>query len=583
VVEMQQLKRVNYEKAVSPVIATILMVAITVVLSGVLYVWAANLAESNTDGTFEMYTFSAASAPGEMTSETNDNLIIVTMDQGKDLDWAKLDVKLSIAGAASVSCAGPGETTGACMILESDPEGNVWGIGEAVTIKENGVDLCNSDVCEVSVSVVNSRQGKTLDESSITAESIPLPPNPCYDKVLYNTQTHEVISKSQVEEGNTIWMLLPETSTNYVHPAYYSMALGHKVLDCSDDAYVEGWILTVLRDSNGGGSDDSGDSSSSTPEEIFSNYNYNVDNLGVRWVITDLTSTSGSGGELGLYVDRLTITEGVQYSGILEIDANEVPSIGDSFNNVVFNPVTALFSNGDVTITFTDENGNDLTRTITGVYSTADPDCGVGYSLYNVNSHGAEYYSYNDVVQNTAAYYQDGAAATTIPFLLLPDDNPRYADYNHPAYYHFGVHQVVDCTEDSAIVDSNGHRWVLADLSAYGGGGGGSHGGGGGDGGSGDGGSGDGGSDDDSSNANPTCDDSFLLYGGGANSHASYTQQQVKDGDAPNWNWLNPDQHPDYNHPAYYYSAGPQSNHDILDCTQDDSVNGWTLVEPQQN
>ena len=55
-VEMRQVKRVNYEKAVSPVIATILMVAITVVLSGVLYVWAANLAESNTDGTFEMFT-----------------------------------------------------------------------------------------------------------------------------------------------------------------------------------------------------------------------------------------------------------------------------------------------------------------------------------------------------------------------------------------------------------------------------------------------------------------------------------------------------------------------------------------------
>ncbi|MAW22585.1 MAG: hypothetical protein CMA16_03955, partial [Euryarchaeota archaeon] len=31
------------EKAVSPVIATILMVAITVVLSGVLYVWASQL------------------------------------------------------------------------------------------------------------------------------------------------------------------------------------------------------------------------------------------------------------------------------------------------------------------------------------------------------------------------------------------------------------------------------------------------------------------------------------------------------------------------------------------------------------
>ncbi len=34
------------DEAVSPVIATILMVAITVVLAGVLYVWAASLTEA---------------------------------------------------------------------------------------------------------------------------------------------------------------------------------------------------------------------------------------------------------------------------------------------------------------------------------------------------------------------------------------------------------------------------------------------------------------------------------------------------------------------------------------------------------
>ena len=175
---MQKIKRVNYEKAVSPVIATILMVAITVVLSGVLYVWAANLAESNTDGTFEMYTFSATSAPGELTSGSNDNLVIVTMDQGQDINWAKLSVKVSVAGAASVSCAGPGETTGACIVLESEPDGGVWEIGEAVTIKENGVDLCDGDSCEISVKIINERDGFTLDDSATIAESSPLPPNP---------------------------------------------------------------------------------------------------------------------------------------------------------------------------------------------------------------------------------------------------------------------------------------------------------------------------------------------------------------------------------------------------------------------
>jgi flagellin-like protein len=46
------------ESAVSPVIATILMVAITVVLSGVVYVWAAQLADQDTKGV-PVITFSA--------------------------------------------------------------------------------------------------------------------------------------------------------------------------------------------------------------------------------------------------------------------------------------------------------------------------------------------------------------------------------------------------------------------------------------------------------------------------------------------------------------------------------------------
>ena len=52
------------EEAVSPVIATILMVAITVVLAGVLYVWASSLAEGNTDGNLALYAFSGEDANG---------------------------------------------------------------------------------------------------------------------------------------------------------------------------------------------------------------------------------------------------------------------------------------------------------------------------------------------------------------------------------------------------------------------------------------------------------------------------------------------------------------------------------------
>ena len=66
---MSKLDRSIKDDAVSPVIATILMVAITVVLAGTLYVWAAGLAESNTYGTLSLYAFDAKEAPGSQRKQ----------------------------------------------------------------------------------------------------------------------------------------------------------------------------------------------------------------------------------------------------------------------------------------------------------------------------------------------------------------------------------------------------------------------------------------------------------------------------------------------------------------------------------
>ena len=147
------------DEAVSPVIATILMVAITVVLAGVLYVWAANLAESNTDGSLELYTFSGADAPG------SDGAVIMTMDSGSDLGWASITIKASVNGAASVTvdqCAS-GETENCWSSTDSDTDN--WNVGEAIT-----VDTDCTGVCTVTVNVLNSREGTTLDTTIIDAE-----------------------------------------------------------------------------------------------------------------------------------------------------------------------------------------------------------------------------------------------------------------------------------------------------------------------------------------------------------------------------------------------------------------------------
>lgn len=83
------------EEAVSPVIATILMVAITVVLAGVLYVWASELAGNQTDfGTFNNYV--AEDIKPTTSAAVNDPLLRMRFTNGPDdLSWAFLKVSLS--------------------------------------------------------------------------------------------------------------------------------------------------------------------------------------------------------------------------------------------------------------------------------------------------------------------------------------------------------------------------------------------------------------------------------------------------------------------------------------------------------
>ena len=86
------------EEAVSPVIATILMVAITVVLAGVLYVWASSLAGDSTGGGLDKFQFAdrdAANDP-DMSANGGDALVHVSMTQGVSLSWALLEVSIVV-------------------------------------------------------------------------------------------------------------------------------------------------------------------------------------------------------------------------------------------------------------------------------------------------------------------------------------------------------------------------------------------------------------------------------------------------------------------------------------------------------
>ena len=165
--------RSREEDAVSPVIATILMVAITVVLAGTLYVWAASLAESNTDGSLSLYTFEARESPSSPTANADDGLAILTMTRGEDTSWSVLSVQLSVNGAASVACGVPGQTDGSCVVVDTSNDVGSWTTGEDVTVFENGVDLCSDETCEMTFSISNLRTGQTLGKTSTGSVTTP--------------------------------------------------------------------------------------------------------------------------------------------------------------------------------------------------------------------------------------------------------------------------------------------------------------------------------------------------------------------------------------------------------------------------
>jgi flagellin-like protein len=98
--------RKNVKKdGVSPVIAVILMVAITVVLAGVLYVWVTSLADTE-EGTenLRLNAQDAANVPAlaETTQfTTTDDFLKIEQTGGDPIDWSVLTILCEVTGTGN--------------------------------------------------------------------------------------------------------------------------------------------------------------------------------------------------------------------------------------------------------------------------------------------------------------------------------------------------------------------------------------------------------------------------------------------------------------------------------------------------
>ena len=158
------------EEAVSPVIATILMVAITVVLAGVLYVWASSLADDSTGGGLDKYQFSARDAAGTMSDAANEDLVHVKMTAADDpLSWSVLKVTIVVDGGTSLTCVEESKDDGSApCTYTKDATDNFWDVAEEITISEgDSNDLCDGTDggCDMVVTLTKESVGN--DEGGV--------------------------------------------------------------------------------------------------------------------------------------------------------------------------------------------------------------------------------------------------------------------------------------------------------------------------------------------------------------------------------------------------------------------------------
>jgi len=155
------------DEAVSPVIATILMVAITVVLAGVLYVWASDLANNNQEDNPDMYQYSATDHVGDIAdSGTDNNLFVLQFSRApKDINWANLKIQVITELGMPATCS-TDAADGNCKLLQYGDDPLTWEKSEIIHVTENGKAICDADPCELTIKISDASSGVDLTGSS---------------------------------------------------------------------------------------------------------------------------------------------------------------------------------------------------------------------------------------------------------------------------------------------------------------------------------------------------------------------------------------------------------------------------------
>ncbi len=114
------------------------------------------------------------SEAGELGSDTDDELVRMTMDRGDDIQWSRLSIRIEVNGEAPRTCANPGQDSANndCVIVDNgaDTTDQDFAAGDSFTIQEDGQDICDgTQQCEVVVTIVEVVIGQTIATTTVMA------------------------------------------------------------------------------------------------------------------------------------------------------------------------------------------------------------------------------------------------------------------------------------------------------------------------------------------------------------------------------------------------------------------------------
>jgi flagellin-like protein len=153
------------DKAVSPVIAVILMVAITVVLAGVLYVWVTSL--STTEDEVELIVATLEQGDGNMTTGV---LFVLTKGSGESVEIKDYRIRIGEEGKSPITLKWPDDGSSEYNLdsgLKTN-DGDWWDATERMGFEAPSTLTGIGDGDKIEVSIINLGTGDVVFTSTFT-------------------------------------------------------------------------------------------------------------------------------------------------------------------------------------------------------------------------------------------------------------------------------------------------------------------------------------------------------------------------------------------------------------------------------